>query len=57
MDLRCFGVEDVYRVAAAGYAEDGRVVKVLGELLSIERCAGDEQLQVWPKARYVLYLL
>ena len=56
MDLGGFGVEDVHRIAAAGNAEDGRVVKVLRELLSIKRSTGDEQLQIWPEARNVLHL-
>lgn len=55
--LWCLGVEDVHRVSAAGYSEDWSVVEVLRELLSIERGAGNQQLDVRPEARNVLHLL
>ncbi len=39
---------------AAGDAEDGGIVKVVGELLRIQRGGGDEDFDVRPKARDVL---
>ena len=54
VSLRSLGVHDVDRVAPPGDVEDGRVVKVLGELGGVERGRGDEQLEVGAEARDIL---
>ncbi len=40
--------------APAGYSKNGRTVEKLGELLRVQRGAGDEQLEVRPEAGNVL---
>ena len=42
------------RTLALSYLEDGRIVKVLAELLRVHGGRGDEQLEVGPEARNVL---
>ena len=54
--LWSLGVHDLHRVAPAGDVEDGGVVKVVRELLSVQGRAGYQQLDVGPEARNVLDL-
>ena len=54
--LGCFGVQDVHWVPPTRYPEDGCIVKVLRELLSIQCGTGDEQLQIRSKSRNILDL-
>ncbi len=52
--FRRFGVEDLDRKPAARNAEDGRFIEKVGKLLSIQRGAGDEYLEIRPESSNVL---
>lgn len=56
MHLWGFGVHDLHGIAPAGDVEDGRIVKVVTKFLSVQRCTGYEQFDVWPEAGNVLDL-
>ena len=55
VSLGLFGVHDVHRVPSTGDAKDGRKVKVLRELLRVERRRRDEELNIGPEPGDVLY--
>ena len=44
----------LYRVRAPGNGDDGALEEVVGELLRIQRRAGDDQLQVGAALHHVL---
>ena len=52
--LWSLGVVDVNRVPPARNSEDGSVVKELAEVLGIQGCRRDEQLEVWPEPGQIL---
>ena len=52
--LRSFGVHDVHRVSPPWNPEDGRIIKVIRKLLSVQGSRGYEQLDIRPEACNIL---